>query len=456
MQSIPSKDGVHGQQRFSSGNSEFNELMFVIQRALANVNTATLVRVEAVYTLGRTSPVGTVDVTPLVNQLDGVGQPVPHGTVYGLPYLRVQGGANAFICDPKVGDIGVVVVCDEDISAVKASMSQANPGSYRTFSIADGIYLGGWSKHITPQRYVVVDDDGIRVEADSQDLDMHAGDVSISSESMTEDVSGEVSRTSNSLSETIQSVVRRYSSVDEIISGSHQVTVGEFTIIGNLHVTGIVHCTWEGNNIAVGFGGTGADLSETGGPGKVVCQETKGGPFTVKNINELPISLRYTNYDEMEAPVGGIEEGSTFFNKTISEMFDALLYGQTQAGAVRAESSDDFSAGYFVSLYDDAGTLKIKLASNTNTTAPAHGYILSDVLTGDTALVFSSGVNRKVPLGTFTEADAGKPVFLGTGGLPTLTPPASAGNYCQQIGCVSVVGSTVGIAFSLQAGFVRG
>ena len=81
----------------------------------------TLVQVVAVTNDGGVEPVGFVDVHPMVAQVDGKGQPTPHGVIYGLPYIRVQGGSNAVILDPQVGDIGLAVFCAQDISKVKAT-----------------------------------------------------------------------------------------------------------------------------------------------------------------------------------------------------------------------------------------------------------------------------------------------------------------------------------------------
>ncbi|MNV85383.1 hypothetical protein D3C71_1793390 [compost metagenome] len=44
---------------------------------------------------------------------------------------------------PKVGDIGFIAICDRDISAVKATRQPAMPGSKRTHSLSDALYLGG-------------------------------------------------------------------------------------------------------------------------------------------------------------------------------------------------------------------------------------------------------------------------------------------------------------------------
>ena len=69
--------GVFGQQDLASGNTPFNELSFVVQMMMAKMNVATLVQVVAVETSGRTAAVGTVDVLPLVNQVDGSGAAMP-------------------------------------------------------------------------------------------------------------------------------------------------------------------------------------------------------------------------------------------------------------------------------------------------------------------------------------------------------------------------------------------
>lgn len=120
---------------------------------MSGMATATLVQVEACTNAGGITKAGTVDVHPLVNQVDGYGNAVPHGTIYGLPYIRIQGGANAVIMDPVAGDIGIAIFASHDISSVKATGAQANPGSRRRFDWADGIYLGGLLNGV-PTQYV--------------------------------------------------------------------------------------------------------------------------------------------------------------------------------------------------------------------------------------------------------------------------------------------------------------
>jgi len=141
--------------------SDFNYLIFVITSVLRRVRTLGLVQVvTAPYGGSGVNPVGFLDAKLLVNMLDGVGNSQPHGTIYRLPYFRLQGGLNAVICDPVVGDKGVALICDRDISSVKQNRGQANPGSNRRFNLADGLYLGGYLNG-TPNQYVYFTPNGI-------------------------------------------------------------------------------------------------------------------------------------------------------------------------------------------------------------------------------------------------------------------------------------------------------
>jgi hypothetical protein len=118
-----------------------------VRRMLAKVRTVTLVQVKACSVNNQIGPAGTVDVVPLINQVDGQNNATKHTTVFGLIYFRLQAGSSAIIMDPQVDDVGIAIMCDRDISSVKAATSltqaQTNPGSNRRFDFADGIYIGG-------------------------------------------------------------------------------------------------------------------------------------------------------------------------------------------------------------------------------------------------------------------------------------------------------------------------
>lgn len=151
-----------GAAPFAAFGPEFNRDTFLVAQLIARVNTATLVKIISVTNAGGVSPVGSVDVQPLVNQIDGAGNAVPHGVVHNLPYFRLQGGANAVILDPQVGDIGLAAFCSRDISSVKANKAQANPGSRRRFSMSDGVYVGGMLNG-TPTQFIAFSGSGIAI-----------------------------------------------------------------------------------------------------------------------------------------------------------------------------------------------------------------------------------------------------------------------------------------------------
>lgn len=155
-------NGYRGAQDIFSGAGEYNAMLFQIQAVLAGRNQSALVQIVAVTNSGGLSPVGFVDVLPLVNQLDGNGNMMPHDVVHNLPYFRIQGGTDAVIIDPKIGDIGCAVFADRDISSVKATKKQANPGSHRRADMADGMYFGGFLNG-APTQYVRFSSAGINI-----------------------------------------------------------------------------------------------------------------------------------------------------------------------------------------------------------------------------------------------------------------------------------------------------
>lgn len=161
---MPDKDlnGLPGFQYPESGTSDFNSQHFLINSILSRVNTVTLVKVIKCTNNDAVSPVGFVDIQPLVNQVDAVGNIVPHGIIYNCCYFRMQGGTNAIIIDPKVGDIGIACFADRDISSVQINKKQSNPGSSRRFDMADGIYLGGVLNG-TPTNYILFNSSGITI-----------------------------------------------------------------------------------------------------------------------------------------------------------------------------------------------------------------------------------------------------------------------------------------------------
>ena len=121
--------------------SEIGKLKFVINSALAGLKVAMPVKVISVSNSGGLSPIGTVNVQPMVSMLDGSGEAWPHGIIHNVPYMRIQGGANGIILDPAIGDIGIATVCDRDISTVQNTGKVSTPGSLRKHDMSDMVYL---------------------------------------------------------------------------------------------------------------------------------------------------------------------------------------------------------------------------------------------------------------------------------------------------------------------------
>lgn len=155
--------------------SDYSAIQFIVTQLFSGVATATLVKIEACTNAGDVVPVGTVDVSLLIDMVTGEGQTIAHGTVFKVPYVRVQGGTNAVILDPVPGDIGICVFASRDISAVKANPNAArtrsprpgaSPGSRRTFSLSDALYVGGVLNGV-PVQYVQFVAGGITIKSPS-------------------------------------------------------------------------------------------------------------------------------------------------------------------------------------------------------------------------------------------------------------------------------------------------
>ena len=239
----------------SSTWGEFNNMAFMVQQALAKMQTATLVRIESCTNAGGLSPVGYVDVTPLVNQLDGQGNPTPHVTIYNVPYFRLQGGANGVIIDPVAGDIGVCVFASRDISKVKSTKKQANPGSFRQYSFSDGMYLGGMLNG-TPTQYVQFSAAGIKIHSPTAVV-LEAPDVQILAQTV--EINASASATVTTPTFTVNGATVLNGTVSQAGGGAATFS-GSMTVDGDVTAQGTsVHNHVHGG-VQPGGGTTGAPV----------------------------------------------------------------------------------------------------------------------------------------------------------------------------------------------------
>lgn len=138
-------------------SSEGNALAFALRKMIGDYAFIDVVTVLEIND-------GTLTVQSLLHGLTTNNERIDNEPVYGVPYLRLQRGASAVIMDPVPGDIGLMAVCDKDITNVKKTKSEASPASKRQHSKADGIYLTGIaSLNGEPSQYVHFRDDGIDI-----------------------------------------------------------------------------------------------------------------------------------------------------------------------------------------------------------------------------------------------------------------------------------------------------
>ena len=138
---------------------------FIIQQLISNIQTMIPVEVTSVSVPTDTlAPIGRCSVKILVQQIDGNNNVYSGGTVINVPYLRVQGGKNAVVLDPVVGDVGLCGFCERDISMVKRTGTEAAPNTRRQYSLNDAVYMFTMMSG-TPEQFVHFKDSGIDIKS---------------------------------------------------------------------------------------------------------------------------------------------------------------------------------------------------------------------------------------------------------------------------------------------------
>lgn len=231
---------------------EFNALSFVIGQFLSKIQTVTLVKIVSCTNSGGVSPVGFVDVLPLVDQIDGLGVPTPHVTLFNIPYFRAQGGADAIILDPKVGDIGICVFASRDISKVKSSKKSSPPDSLRQFSYSDGLYIGGVLNG-SPTQYVQFSTDGIKIHSPTSVI-LEAPDVQILAQTVEINATASTTVTTPTFTVNGNSVLN--GSVSQTGGGSASFS-GNVDVVGDVVADSISLTTHTHGGVQTGGGSTG-------------------------------------------------------------------------------------------------------------------------------------------------------------------------------------------------------
>ena len=94
------------------------------------------------------------------------------------------------------------------------------------------------------------------------------------------------------------------------------------------------------------------------------------------------------------------------------------------------QASEDLTAGDFVNLFDDGGTIKARKASATTSGKEAVGFVLKSAVLGTIVPIQMAGVNDQL-----TGLSTGDRYYLSAlGGETTSTPPSTSGNVVQYVG----------------------
>jgi hypothetical protein len=111
-------------------------------------------------------------------------------------------------------------------------------------------------------------------------------------------------------------------------------------------------------------------------------------------------------------------------------------------------ASEALSAGDYVNLWNDAGTMKARKADATSAGKEADGFVIAAVANGANASVYHEGGNTAL-----SSLTLGARYYLATTpGAGTTTPPDGAGNVLQYLGRAV---STTKLVFEADEGIVQ-
>lgn len=215
----------------SAQTSEAESFSYIFKILLSGAFFIELVEVLAVRGV---APNLVVDILPLVTRTDPSGAMIDNSPVFNVPVWRLQRGDSAVIMDPVAGDIGLATICDRDNSIVRINRKQSVPGSKRTHSKSDAVYLGGVLNG-QPSQFIEFADGAINITTPNP-VNINCSSVNITAPdgvNMTTPllkVSGNIQDNSGTQSSTVKNLRDNYNDHKHLVSG---VQSGSSTVNSN-------------------------------------------------------------------------------------------------------------------------------------------------------------------------------------------------------------------------------
>lgn len=143
---------------FTTDNNEFNVWQFMIKSALSKIKTAFLAKVIKTY-----KEQTMVDVLPIIKGIDADGNELNQTAIFRVPYFQYRGGINQITITPVIGDYGLCIASDRDITDFKLFAKESKPATVRMFDARDSLYIGGFLNKKEISNYIEINDEGIKV-----------------------------------------------------------------------------------------------------------------------------------------------------------------------------------------------------------------------------------------------------------------------------------------------------
>ena len=131
----------------------------------------------------------------------------------------------------------------------------------------------------------------------------------------------------------------------------------------------------------------------------------------------------------VQTSAGAANAGDLVSLDDTGRIHSSMLPVGVGADTATITASETLAAGNWVNVWNDGGVAKVRRADATTAGKEAHGFVLSAVTSGGSAMVYFEGTNTQV-----TSQTPG-PVYLQTtAGVGGATVPSASGNVVQQIG----------------------